>query len=621
LERLSEVKGIAKYALCLMFFFAASATRAQVQVGDDLTMRMNGLLSLGYSADYGDQIPSDHNLNLGGDATVNGDYYSPNFLNFTASPYYNRSSANSSFSSLTNSSGVNAMVNLFSGSRFPGYVSYNYTYNNTSSLGLIGNPNFTIIGTGQGFGIGWSALLPNWPTFSVSYSDGSGSGNVFGTHEESSSDTKTLNLRSSYRLAGWNLNALYTHLDIDSRIPFFLSGENGKDVYSSTGNDLGINASHQLPWHGMVTMAYERSSYDGDFDSFVSGGTAEATNYTTDSETANVQFHPTNKLGLFASQQYIDNLNGYFYQNIINTGGGVPIQPQNSQSNSSTLAGGVSYNFRPDLFGQGQITYYSQNYLGHSYDGSYLTATLGYSKRILHIFGVSATVIDSTNKFANNALGFIGNVNAFHYFGPWQTSGNFSYAQNVQTLLVTYTMSYYNYSGNIHRRWGRTMQWTGAFAGSHSGFTNQAGTDNHAESYSTSLSLRRLSLNGNYTESRGQSILTSTGIQPIPPTPGLLPEGLIVYNGKSYSAAITVTPIPRLFLTGTYSHAASDTQSNDVLSFNKTNIFYGQLQYRLRRISVLGGFTKFSQGISAAGLGTGNEYSYYIGVQRWFTFF
>lgn len=594
---------------------------AQLQVGDDLSMRMTGLLSLGYSADYGNQIPSDHSFDLGGDATVNGDYYNPNFLNFTASPYYNRSSANSSFSSLTNASGVNAMVNLFSGSRFPGYASYNYTYNNTSNYGVIGSPNFATIGSGQGFGVGWSALLPNWPTFSVSYSQGTGSGNVFGTNEKSSSDTKTLNLRSSYQWAGWNLNALYTHMNIDSRIPFFLSGETNNEVYSSAGNDLGVYASHVLPWNGVVTMSYARSSYDGNFDSFAPSGTAETTNYTTNAETANVQFHPTTKLGLFVSQQYIDNLNGYFYQSIINGGGGVPVEPQNSQSNSSTVSGGATYNFLPNLYGQAQMTYYDQSYLGHSYNGSYLSGTIGYSKRILHIFALSATVIDSTNNFSNNALGFIANVNAFHHFGPWETSGNFSYAQNVQTLLITYTISYLNYSGNIHRRWGRTMQWTGAFAGSHSGFTNQPGTDNRAESYSTSLSLRRFSLSANYTESSGQSILTSTGIQPIPPTPGLPPEGLIVYNGKSYAGAITVTPLPRLFLSATYSHATSDTLSNDVFSFNKTTIFYGQLQYRLRRISVLGGFTKFSQGISASGLGTGNEYQYYIGVQRWFSFF
>lgn len=593
---------------------------AQVQVGDDLTMRMNGNVTVGYAADYGNQIPSDHSLNLGGDAALNGDYYNPNFLNFTISPYYNRSSANSTFSSLTDASGVNAVANFFSGSRFPGYASYNYSYNSTGNFGQIGAPNFTTVGTGHGFGIGWSALLPDWPTFSVSYSQGSGAGNVFGTNEESTSSTKTLNLISSYRLAGWNLNAFYTRLDVDSKIPFFLSGGSSDELFNSLGNNVGVNGSHTLPWHGAVALAFNHSTYSDNFNSTLEANATQSS-YSTNTETAIVQFHPTSKLGLFVNQQYTDNLNGYFYQNIVSASGGVPLQPVNSQSNSSTVSSGATYNFLPNLYGQVQITYFDQTYLGNSYNGSYLSGTVGYNKRILQLFTTSVTVIDSTTNFGNNSVGLVFNVNGYHNFGPWETSGDFNYAQNVQTILVTYTTSYYIYDGNVHRRWGRGMQWTAAFNGSHSGFNNQPGVVNSSKGFSSSLGLKRITLSGNYVESSGQAILTSTGIQPIQPTPGLPPLGLIVYNGKSYGGAITITPLARLFISGTYTHAASDTLSNDIFSNNKTNIFYGQFEYRFRRISVLGGFTKFSQGISASGLAAGNEYSYFIGVQRWFNFF
>ena len=616
------MKVIARIGASLLLLLMAKAAMAQMQLGDDLNMRLDGVLTGGYAADYGNQIPSDHSLDLGGSANLNGNYYNPNFLNFNVQPYYNRSSANSTFSSLTDASGVNALVNLFAGSRFPGYASYNYTDNNTGNFGITGAPNFTTIGTGQGFGIGWSALLPNWPTFSVSYSQGNGSGNVFGTNEESASSTKTLNLRSSYRLAGWNLNALYTHLDIDSRVPYFISGTPENEIFNSAGNDISVNANHSLPWNGTVNLTYERAAYSGNFDSPVEDGSStDETSYTTDSETANMQFHPTQKLVLFASQQYIDNLNGYFYQSLINNNTGIPIETENSKSNSSTLSGGATYNFLPNLYGQAQITYYDQSYFGQSYSGSYLSGTVGYNKRILHTFIVSATVIDSTNKFSNNALGFIGNVNAFHYFGPWELEGNYSYAQNVQTLLVTYTLSYSNYGGNIHRRFSRNRQWTAAFNGTHSGFTNQPGTDNSSEGFSSSLGLRTLTLSGTYVQSRGQSILTSTGIQPIQPTPGLLPFGLIVYNGKSYGGSVSVNPLPRLTMSATYSHAVSDTTSNGIFSNNKTEIFYGQFQYHLRQISILGGFTRFSQGISASGIAPGTENSYFIGVQRWINFF
>lgn len=614
------MKGIGKYAGLMLLLAFARVTVAQVQIGEDLRMRMGGLLTAGYNADFGTLIPSDHSLNFGGNAELTGDYYSPSFLNFTLVPYYNRSAADSSFQSLTNSSGVDGTVNLFSGSHFPGFASYHYTRDNTGTFGLSGTPNFTTVGTGHTFGVGWSELVPGLPTLSASYSQSDGGGTLYGTNESSNSSTRTFNLRSNYHRAGWNLNASYTHLAVDSKVPLFLSGEIAGDSSKSTGNNYGINGSRNLPWNGMLSLGYIRTSYAGDFASTLQQNT-DFTNYTTNTEMANIQFHPTTKLGLFASQNYTDNLNGFFYQSIVNNGGGVPIQPQNSQSNSSTIAGGASYLILPNLFSSAQITYFNQTYFGKSYDGSYFSCTLGYNKRILNLFTVSATALDSTNKFVENALGFILNVNGFHNFGPWETSANYSYAQNVQTLLVTYTTSYSNYSGNVHRLLGRGRQWTGAFNGTHSGFSNDKGSSSHSEAFSTSLALRHVAMTASYTKSSGQSLLTSTGIQPIQPTPGLPPVGLIVYNGKSYGGALSLTPRPRLSITGTYTHAESDTLSSTIFSNNRTEIFYGQVQYRLRRVSLLSGFTKFKQGISAAGSPPGETYSYYIGVARWINFF
>jgi len=326
-------------------------------------------------------------------------------------------------------------------------------------------------------------------------------------------------------------------------------------------------------------------------------------------------------LGIFVNHTYIDDLNGFFFQNLVNNGSGVPLLQLGSSANSNNVSAGANYTFTKNLYGQADVTYYNQSYYGQSYNGSYVTGTLGYNRRLWDMFSFSASVIESSNQFQENSLGFIGNVNYFHRFGLWETSGAFNYAQNVQTILVTYNTSYYNYSANVHRKLGRGTQWTGAFNGSHSGFTNQPGTENHSESFSTSLALRRISFNANYVQSTGNSVLTSTGIQPIPPTPGLLPQGLIVYNGKSYGAGLTVTPIPRLYITGTYSHAVSDTLSNEISSHNRNEIFYAQLQYHLRKINLLAGYTDFSQGISASGAPPGHQYSYFIGVSRWLNLF
>lgn len=605
--------------LGLLILSVAQGARAQVQVGDDLRMNMNGLIDAGYAGQYGYDLPSSHGLTFGGSADLAGSYYNSNFLNFSATPYYNQSHADSSFQSLTNTSGITANMNLFSGSRFPGFFNYNYSYNSTGTIGLAGQPNFTTIGNGQGFGIGWSALLPNWPTFSVSYSQGHGTGNVYGTNEEANSSTKTLNLRSTYALAGWNLYANFTRLSVDSTIPSFLSGQETNDIYSSDGNSFGVGGYHSLPWNGSVSLGYIHSIYSGDFGSSLTGSEGSSS-YTTNTETAVVNFHPTTKWEVYGNETYTSNLNGYLYQNIANGGAGFPIIQQNSSGDSVVMNGGVTYLILPNLWSQGQITYFNQSYLGKTYQGSYLSGTVGYSKRFLNTFALSATAIESTNKFANNSFGFILNLNAYRRLGSWVASGNVNYAQNVQTVLVTYNTSYYIYNASLHRKIARGKQVSFSYGGSHTGLTNY-GSDNTSNSFSASLSMRWLNITGNYIKSSGQSILTSTGIQPIPPTPGLPPEGIIVYNGESYGGSVGINPTPRLNITGTYSHATSNTLSDAVSSYNLTNIFYGQLQYRLRQVSVLGGFTTFKQQVTAGGLPPGTQNSFFIGVQRAFNFF
>ena len=92
---------------------------------------------------------------------------------------------------------------------------------------------------------------------------------------------------------------------------------------------------------------------------------------------------------------------------------------------------------------------------------------MNYGRKLFDMFTFSAGVVDSSTGMGNNNVGFIGTVNYFRSFGQWETSGSFNYAQNVQSLLITETTSYYNYNANIHRRFSSRVQWTAAFNGSH----------------------------------------------------------------------------------------------------------------------------------------------------------
>ena len=620
---------VAKRIIGLAILIAAPCLLAQTQgqnqgqnqnpelkIGENTKLSAGGLATFGYSGDYGDTVNSDHGLTWGFDGRVNGYYYSPNFLSFTATPYYNQSRNDSTYESLTGASGIDVAANLFAGSHFPGSVSYHYDRNSTGSFGIPGQPNFTTIGKGQGFGINWSALFPSLPTLSVAYSQGDGSGTIYGTSQETNSDTKLFNVRSGYQIEGFRLNGFFNHNSLDSKFPEFLSGS-ANSVETSTGHDFGFGAQHSLPLHGQFFANYDRASANADYFSDADQN-SNSNSYTNSQVNSGANFHPTQKLSFNVNENYVSNLNGYFSQTLnTTTGAPVPGVSLGSGAHSSTFGGQVQYKFTNFLSATSQATYYDQTYFGKNYTGTYLSGTLNYGKRLLDTFTFSASVVDSSNGQGQNALGFMGNANFFHRIQGWNISGVFSYAQNVQSVLVTYTTSYFQYSANVRRRLPGGFLWTTAFNGMHSGLTHYAGTSNSTEGYSTSISSRRLTLTGNYGKADGVSFLGAGSLIPVTSTPGVI--GLITTNGTTYGGGISVTPMRRMVLSGSFNRAISDTVAATV-SHNNLEIFNAQMQYHLRRIGLQAGYTRFTQGISAAGL-PANTTSYFVGISRWFDFF
>ena len=587
----------------------------ELKIGENTRLSAGGLFTFGYSGDYGDEISSSHGLTGGFDGRINGYYYNPNFLSFTATPYYNQSRTDSNYQSLTGATGVNATANFFTGSQFPGSVSYRYDRDSSGNFGIAGQPNFTTIGKGQGFSINWSALLPNKPTLSVGYSQGDGSGTLYGTSEETSSSTKLFNVHSNYEIEGFRLSAFYDRNSLHSKFPEFLAGQQ-ESIQSSTGNDVGFGAQHSLPLHGQFFANYNRSSADANYFSST-GDSSNTTNYVDDIINAGASFHPTQKLSLNVTENYTSNLNGYLAQNLSSNGAPVQGFSLGSGAHSSTIGGGASYQFTNFLSASSQATYYDQMYFGKSYTGAYLSGTVNYGRRLFDMFTFSGSVIETSNGQGSNSLGFVGNVNFFHNIKRWQTSGAFSYAQNVQSILVTYTTSYYSYSANVHRRLPAGFQWTAAFNGTHSGLTNYQGTSSSSEGYSTAFGSRKFTLTGNYTQSTGISLLGAGGFVPVAGTPGV--SDFITFGGSSYGGGISMTPIRRLVVAGSFSRAISNTVG-ETTSHNNTEIFNAQLQYHLRRIGLQAGYTRFTQGISAVGA-PANTTSYFVGITRWFDFF
>jgi hypothetical protein len=612
---------LANCVIALMVLAIAQIAAAQQQqqpgltLGDNTHLKAGALFTFGYAGGYGDQIPSNHGLDFGLDGTLSGYYYNPNFLSFTATPYFNQSRADSSYQSITGSSGINGSANFLAGSHYPGSVSYHYDANSSGTFGLVGQPNFTTYGKSHGFGINWSALLPDWPTLSVGYSQGSGHSTLFGTDQETNSSTRLFNLHSGYQVSGFRLTGYFDHNSLNSEFPEFLAGQQ-EAVQDSSGHDFGFGAQHSLPLRGSFYVNFNRATARNDFLSN-GGKNSNISSYTDSTETTNASFHPTQKLSFSVTQNYTDNLSGYLAQSLGTSGTPVPGLNLGSGSYSHTLGGSANYVFTNFLSAQAQATFYDQHYFGKNFTGEYLSGTVNYGKRLFDMFTFSASLIDSSTGQGNNALGFVGNVNFFHRIKGWQTSGQFSYAENVQTLLITYTNSYYNYNANLRRRLPGGIQWTAAFNGSHSGLTQDRGTSSHSEGYSTALSVRRFSLTALYNQSSGVSLLGAGGLVLPAPTPGL--NNFILFNGASYGGGISVTPVKRLVLSGSFSRALSDTIASTT-SHNNTEIFNAQMQYHLRRIGLQAGYTRFTQGISAIGAPANNT-SFFVGMTRWFDFF
>jgi hypothetical protein len=557
-------------------------------------------------------------LQAGFDGNVSGYYYTPSFLSFEITPYYNQSSANSTYQSLTSSSGVTATANIFTGSHFPGSVNYSYAYNSSGTAGLIDVPNFTTVGTGQGFGINWSALFTGWPTLSVGYSQGSGSGNLYGTDQTTQTSNHTLNLRSSYQWAGFNLNAFYTHQTQHSNYPLFLGAQEA--IADTHGNDFGLSTSHSLPWNGQFYANYNRSSFTSDYQD---GGVSQSntSDYTTDYESAGASFHPTRKLTLFTSESYVSNLSGYLTQSLAVNGILPPPINLGSASNSFTVGGGASYSFTEHLGATAQATHYDQHYFGNTYTGTYISGTLNYNRALWNTLTFSAGVVDFANGQGNNSVGLIGTVNAFRNVGHWELSGAFSYTQNVQSELISYTTSSYSYNANMHRRFMNRFQWTVAFTGSHSGLNQQPDTSNHSENYGTTLSYRWINASAFYSSNSGNALLSNGGLVPLPPLPGQPNDNLVIFSGSGYGGGLSATPLKRLTVSANFTRSLSDTLANSIASRNNNEQFYSQLQYRVRRIQIQAGYTRLTQGFTAAGARPGTVTTYYGGISRWFNFF
>ncbi len=613
----------------------ASVATAQVQVGDNLRMNLNGQASVGYTDDYGNQIASDHGITFGGNANLFGSYYDPNFLSFNINPFYNQSRLNSTYQSNTNASGVNATASIFGGSNYPGSISYSKIYNSDGTFGFPGIANYTTHGNSDALGINWGVYVPSYPSLLVGYQQGNNDFSIYGQNSNNTSNFHAFNVRSLYQVAGFQLNAGYEHSATHSELPEFLVDEQPQ-TSESTGSTFTVGAGHQLPFHGNFSANYNRSEFSSTYGvtlnnagTFYSG--------TVNSINANVFLNPVQRLTVGVNTNYTDNLLGSLYQQVL-TSGVVVQQNTPGQSTHSldvtaysnyilskhwTLLGSAEYRDQSNLIGIIPTAGLVSTSYGGSVSSEVFTGTATYVNEVKG--GVLTALIglqqNTVNTYSNSStIGVISSANYSHEFGSWALAGGFSYSQNTQTALVGYTTSNMGYSANMLHKMGR-WRWSTTAGGSKS-LLNHTGYSTFAQNYSTSLSGRWIGVNANYNQSSGNALLAGSGLVPTP-LPGIvLPSQLVFYGGEGWGIGLGSNPLRGFAVSASYSKSNSNTGSTlTPYSYNHNNQLVFNMQYQLRQLYINAGYNRLVQGFSASGTSPALLGTYYFGIQRWFNFF
>ena len=595
----------------LMLALAVPAA-AQVDV-EGVKMGLSGEIDMGYGGDLSNQGGSDHGLGLGGNGTLQGFYYNPNFLSYNLQPYYSRAQANSTGASIFDSGGYTGNVNFFTGSNFPGSINFAQVWDSTGIFGIPGAAGLTTRDSNRNFGIGWSALVPGLPTLSVSYGHSSGSSSLLGSDEQSDIATNSFGVRSSYRVDGWNLGAGFGHMSSDTNA----NGFGGNESTNTSTNSYSVSAGHKFPLNGGFGLGVTRTDYNSSYTGDASG----RDNGTTDNAYGNLNFNLW-RLPITTTATYTDNVYGSLEQQILASGGTLLFSSLTPESRALVVNAGTGYAIAPHVYVNGYVNRQELWMGGQSFGLTQFGANIGANfGKFFKGLSVTVGMNDGANRAGNIGAGLVANATYNRQIDRWELSANYNYNQNVQTLLAIYQTSSMSYGGQVRRKFQNGFQFNLGGGGGHTAFVQTKGDTSHGESANASVSWHRTTLAANYSQSYGASVLTPNGLVPVPVPGQLITNNLVIFNGKSHGFNFGTSPRRNLTLALTYSKANSSTlgfSPNTLTSSNETELYSGLLTYRLRKVYFNASVVQFRQGISASGTPPTVVTSYYFGISRWF---
>jgi hypothetical protein len=588
---------------------------AQAQLGDQLALNAGGSVSAGYSGSFTNEGPSSHGVAFGGNGEISGSYHSPQFLTFDISPFYNQSRNDSTFQSISDSSGVTADATIFGGSKFPGYVNYSRVYNTEGNYFVPGIANYRTNGDSQNIGVGWSFTPTSTLSLRTGYQQGDNNFSLYGVNGENFSHYHMFFVSVNYSLAGFRLGGGVTNTDANNSLPQVLAGQPNQ-LSKADSTTYSFNLSHALQLSGNTWVSLSRNT-----TSYNVLGTNDTE--TTDVVTGGVALKPSRKLSTNFNADYDDNLAGTVYQAETSAGVLAPPALPAEKSDSWGVSGEAQYTLADQFYVSGNISHRQQLFLGTAFDSTAYSGDVNYGHDLWGgKFTAGTVVTDSTlGNAGGSMLGVLSNAIYIRKIGQWSISGSTGYSRNVETLLIAYTTSGYNYSVSATRRLGK-LNWNGAAGGSKSVVAQVNGTNSLTQNYSTGLSCRRLGASAGYAKSSGMGLYTAQGITSLPTglPPTLLPT-TVLYGGTSYSAGVGGMPIRGLTFSGSFVKSKSNTVNSSVASSNDIEEANVYLEYKVRKIFFTAGYSRLVQGFSASTTAPAMVSTYYFGLSRWFNFF
>src|SRR6185437_14627319 len=455
------------------------SAQAQVAVGDEVKMSLNGNIGIGYSGDFGNTGTSGHGLFGTGMGLLSGSYYNPNFLSFNVRPFYNRNQDNGVYTSVLSETGVDASTSIFSGSHFPGSISYTKSFAKGSQYGLPGTANLSADSNTQNFSATWSELLPNLPSLTATFADNSSSSTILGESGTSDTSSKIFNVLSNYKVHGYQLTGFVNHQNYNVELPAFLAPTNTQSDSATTS--YGISANHSLPLSGTITMDYNRTDYDSRTGAFQANG-------TTDTADTTVAVKPIERLSVSGQVRYTGNLIGALRQTYL-AGQTAGLFSEEEQSHGIMLGTYAAYQIGHGFGLVGYANRQIQNFAGTTYDFNQAGGTLTYSyaRPLFGLLYLSFGMVNNGTTTGGNSLGFVGNADLKRRIRRWEYNADFSYSQNVQAIIANYTTSGFNYGGNVRRRLGSNISWTVSYRGAQTAVTQIPGSGNRADSFVTNF--------------------------------------------------------------------------------------------------------------------------------------